>query len=274
MKHLIQSLLPLLLVVALLPACTDSTFRDTRLQGTYIDRSPVGTVDQAYAFYNAGDFRSAYATASPIANDYLNDRYLEAAYVGGLSAMELGDLPQADRLLRQAAGSRDGALSVDATASLGMVYSQQGRYRQAASTLLGAAPKLTGENRAQAYYYAGIAQQKSGQWSQARATLYNAIRFTRDAALQAQIRQQLAATGWTLQAGAFSNAAFAQEQAQAIAQRSVDLGLGSPRLIQSTAANGQSLTLIQVGTFTSYQSAATYRDTLGVTGVIVKAIGE
>ena len=268
---------PLLLAPAALlalPGCTDSTLKETYLEDTYVDQAPTGTVDGAYAAYQARDFAAAYNIARPIAEDYLNPRHLEAAYVAGLSANALGQTGAAERMLRKAVTSKDETLAADASAQLGLVYSQQGRYEAALRVLLWAAERQQGEDKAQSFYYAGIAQQKMGQWSQARATLYNALRHTADPAMEQQVRDQLATTGWTLQVGAFAQADTATTTAQSVADRAARLGLGSPRLVESTDARGQRLTLVQVGTFTSYQSAARYRDHLGATGVIIKPIGQ
>jgi len=265
--------LPLVGVAVLalgLGGCTNSTFKSTHLEGTYIDRSPQGTLDQAAALYASGDYAGAYAIAEPIARDYLSDEQLEAAYTAGLCALALGDLPNADRWLNQALRSQDQTLGADAAASLGMVYARQGRYRRAADILLWAAARQEGEDKAHAFYSAGIAQQKLGQWSQARATLYNALRHTSDVQLQSQIREQLATTGWTLQVGAFDRTANARAQAESVAARAQELGLGLPRLVPSSSNR----TLVQVGVFTSYQSAARYRDSLGAPGVIIKSIGQ
>lgn len=271
MKHFA----PLLLVPAALLAtagCTDSTLKDTYLEDSYVDRAPAGTVDAAYDAYRMGDYAGAWTTAKPIADDYLNPRHLEAAYIAGLSANALGDTRNADWMLRKALTSDNDALAADAGAQLGLVYSQQGRYDEALKLLLWAAEQQEGENKAQSFYYAGVAQQKMGQWSQARATLYNALRHTSDPNMEAQTREQLATTGWTLQVGAYSQQDTATAAAQRVADRANRLGIGLPRLVESTDANGRNLTLVQVGTFTSYQSAATFRDQLGATGVIIKPI--
>ena len=267
---------PLMLsLLALLPlvGCTDSSLKQTYLEDSYIDRAPTGTMDAANNAYQAGDFQAAYANARPIADDYLNPRHLEAAYIAGLSAHRLGDLRSADWLLQKAMTTDDIALKADAAAQLGLVYSAQGRYPQAQQTLLWAVDHLQGESKAQAFYYAGIAQQKQGQWSQARATLYNALRHTTNPNTQQQIQDQLDTAGWTLQVGAFTQPNLANDAAQNIADDASRMGLGAPRLIEARDERGRLLTLVQVGTFTSYQSAARYRDNLGTT-VIIKPIGQ
>lgn len=276
MKLAAPRMTPLLLALPVLVGvvgCTDSTLKQTYLEDTYVDRAPTGTVDDATAAYQYGDHATAYAIAKPIAGDYINPRHEEAAYIAGLSAYAMGRLGEASQLLNKAKASDDPALAADAAGQLGLVYSAQGRYPEAQDTLLWAAERLQGESKAQAFYYAGIAQQKRGQWSQARATLYNALRHTTDPATEAQVREQLATTGWTLQVGAFTQLAAANTAAQNVNDPATRLGLGQPRLVASTDAQGRPLTLVQVGTFTSYQSAARFRDNLG-TAVIIKPIAQ
>ncbi|MEM1355489.1 MAG: SPOR domain-containing protein [Planctomycetota bacterium] len=255
-----------------LAGCRNSGLKGTALEGTYVDQGPTGTVDQARTAYRNGQYDLAYQVAAPIADDIFADDRIDAAYIAGLAGKQVGYLDASAKYLNQALQSKDEQLKTDAAATLGLVYSQQGRYRPAAETLLWAAPRMTGEDAAQAYYYAGIAQQKLGFWSQARTTLILARGATADAGFRQQIEQQIAVTGWTLQVGAFTDAQLAQDQAETVARRAQNMGLGLPRLVPGRAADGTSMTFVHVGQFTSYQSATRYRDQLGATGVIIRAL--
>ena len=62
------------------------------------------------------------------------------------------------------------------------------------NALLSGAKLQEGEDRAQAYLYAGIAQQKIGYWPQARTSLLLARKSTRDPGVVQRIDQQLAVT--------------------------------------------------------------------------------
>jgi len=104
-------------------------------------------------------------------------------------------LAQAERYLRVAVNSRDKAMAADAQSTVGLIYSKQGRYVQAADALLRSARNQTGEDRAQAYFYAGIAQQKLGRWPQARTSLLLSRSSTRDAQLSQRVNTQLAEIG-------------------------------------------------------------------------------
>lgn len=264
----------LLAVLILLPlaGCRSSGLKGTALEGSYVDYGPTGTLDQATAAYQAGQYQTAFNIAGPIADDIYADDRVGAAYIAGLAAKQLGRLQSATRFLNQALSSNDKSLKTDAAATLGMVYSQQGNYQPAADNLLYAGANLTGEDQAQAYYYAGIAQQKLGYWSQARTTLILARGRTADASLRQQIDQQIAVTGWTLQVGAFGQPDLAHEQAEQVAARAQSLGLGLPRLVPGRASDGTPMTFVHVGQFTSYQSASRYRDELGAPGVIIRAL--
>lgn len=255
-----------------LAGCRSSGLKGTALEGTIADQGPTGTVDQATAAYRNGQYDLAYQVAAPIADDRYADNRIDAAYIAGLAGKQLGYLEASARYLNQALKSKDEALKTDAAATLGMVYSQQGNYKAAADTLNWAAPRLSGEDAAQAYYYAGIAQQKMGYWSQARTTLILARGASADAAFRQQVEQQIAVTGWSLQVGAFSDSALARDQAEQVAQRAQSMGLGLPRLVPGRAADGTPMTFVHVGQFTSYQSANRYRDQLGATGVIIRAM--
>ncbi|MGB0768404.1 MAG: tetratricopeptide repeat protein [Phycisphaeraceae bacterium] len=271
MKTLALPLFALSTIVAL-AGCQNSALKGTYLQDTAIDMRSTATIDEVTALYEAGDYQSAYDIGKPIAWDrYRDDRY-EAAYITGLSAQALGDLREADKMLNKAMASPDPSLATDAGDALGLVYSQQGRYAEAQRVLLWAAERLKGERQARAYFYAGVAQQKLGQWSQARTTLILARGLSRDATFKAQIDQQVNVTGWTLQVGAFTDRTRARSQAESIAATSRDLRLGLPRLVDGRTGEGEAVTFVHVGQFTSYQSATRYRDTLGTPGVLIRAL--
>ena len=267
-----------LVLIAALPAmglmtgCTNSVFKGTVLEDTAVDHGPISTIDEITALYEQGDYQTAYDTARPVAWDrYREDRF-EAAYIAGISAQALGRLSDAEKMLLKAIKSKDVSLSTDASDALGLVYSQQGRYTQAKAQLFSAASRLTGERQARAYFYAGIAQQKLGQWSQARTTLVLAKSKSNDAVLRGQIDDQIQVTGWTLQLGAFTDRDRARAQAESIASRSSSMQLGLPRLVSGYTNEGAPVTLVHVGQFTSYQSAIRYRDALGTPGVIIRAM--
>jgi hypothetical protein len=255
-----------------LVGCQNSAFKGTYLEDSYVDQAPTASIEEVTVAYKQGDYQTAYDLGEGIAWDrYRDDRY-EAAYLAGLSAQSLSQLQRADKMLNKAKGSPDPSLATDAADALGLVYSQQERYAEAQRELLWAAERLDGERKARAYFYAGIAQQKLGQWSQSRTTLVLARGLTRDAGFKQQIDQQVNVTGWTLQLGAFTDRESARSLAESIAAKSRDMKLGLPRLVDGTTGDGEAVTFVHVGQFTSYQSATRYRDALGTPGVIIRAL--
>eukprot|EP00752_Nemacystus_decipiens_P014544 g12953.t1 len=272
MNKLAVAALLLTLAAGSLAGCKNSTLKGTYFEDTYIDQAPTATIEEVTVAYNQGDYQTAYDLGRGVAWDrYRTDRY-EAAYIAGLSAQTLGQLHNADKMLNMAKASPDPSLATDSADALGLVYSQQGRYAEAQRELLWAAERLQGERKARAYFYAGIAQQKLGQWSQARTTLILARGLTTDAAFKTQIDSQVNVTGWTLQLGAFTDRASARNLAESIAAKSRDLQLGLPRLVNGTTSEGEAVTFVHVGQFTSFQSATRYRDVLGTPGVIIRAL--
>jgi tetratricopeptide (TPR) repeat protein len=220
----------------------------------------VPTVEAAQAAYDRGDSAQAYDTASRLAQAG-GRRSDEAAYLAGMAAQRMGSLNNAARHFQIAARSTNQALSADALASLGLIYDRQGRYQLAAQTLLSAAEKLHGQDRAQAYFHAAVAQQRIGQWPAARTSLALAQSHSRDEAFRQQVQQQLDVTGYTIQLGAFADAGNAAVAAQRVAAQAAELGIGDPVLVPAQR-NGQSLTLVQVGRFHSFYTAEVFRTRL------------
>lgn len=272
MKKLAIALLFVLPAVLTLTGCQNSALKGTYLEDTYVDQGSNVPIEEVTVAYNQGDYQTAYDLGRPIAWDRFRDDRYEAAYLAGLSAQTLGQLRNAEKMLTKAKASPDPSLTTDAADALGLVYSQQERYAEAQRELLWAAERLDGERKARAYFYAGIAQQKLGQWSQARTTLVLARGLTRDAAFKTQIDQQVNVTGWTLQLGAFLDRDGARNLAESIAAQSRDMRLGLPRLVNGTSSRGETITFVHVGQFTSYQSATRYRDALGTPGVLIRAL--
>ncbi|MEM8737226.1 MAG: SPOR domain-containing protein [Planctomycetota bacterium] len=229
--------------------------------------APPPTLTDANAAYERADFQAAYAYAATIARGEPSEDRASAAYVAGLSARELGRTDRAVRFLRQAAQGFDQDLAADASVTLGLIYSEQEKYALATDALLDAAPRLTGEDRAKAYFYAAVAQQKLGRWATARDHLTLARTASADPQLRQQIENQLAVTGYTLQIGSFNDFVNAQAAADQVAEQARSVGVGEPRLIPNPARPGQ--TLVHLGRFTTYQSAASYRAELGVPGAFV-----
>ncbi len=216
-----------------------------------------------YSAYQAGDFPIAYQRASALASSR-GSVGREAAYMAGMSAYRMGQLDRAEHYLRFAAQETlDRKLTGDAQAGLGLVALRRGDFRAAEIALLTASENLQGEDRANASYFAAVAQQRQGKTNDARANLTLARSLTSDADLRRQIDDQLSVTGYTLQLGAFSSQANAQAMAQRVSGQINLARVGALRVVRALSADGQRLYLVQVGQYSNHASALEGRARLG-----------
>ena len=191
-----------------------------------------------------------------------------AAYIAGLAARQQGKLNLAARWLRRASRQGEEAVVTDARAELGIVYHQQGKYGRAARVLERASQDLLGNDRAQALLFAGIARQKLGDWDQARRQLRFARAAATNSGLKRKINRQLKVTGYTIQVGAFREAANARKAARNWRSKAQNLGLRDPRLV-SGQGQGGGLTSVQLGRFDTVAAANRARQRLGADNAIV-----
>ena len=226
-------------------------------------------VRDATEAYERGDYETAYRKGSSVARSGRDDEQMLGAYVAGMAARRMGDTANAARYLNQAVDAEDERLAADAAATLGILYSEQGRYSDAAHTLLRAAELYTGEDRARAYFHAGIAQQKLGRWPQARTSLILARSASRDPRFWQRVEEQLNVTGYTIQTGAFRDAENAQRAAAELAERAEAAGLSDPRLVRSSDPASGAVTLVQIGEFATFASARAVRDRIGADGAVI-----
>ena len=216
---------------------------------------------QADELYDRGEYVSAYRTAIRVANRENNpDRYL-AGYIAGMSTWKLKDYVNARYYLKIAKQSRDPQLAADAQAALGLVQAELGKHREAVSELLEAAPKLTGNDRANAYLFAAISQQKLGQQQSARTNLLLARRYATAPGIRDQINDLLGVTGYTLQTGAFTKEPNARKAAQQLATTAAPLNLGRTRILSITR-DGKRYYRVQIGEYASVAAANRARNSL------------
>ncbi|MEM0915628.1 MAG: SPOR domain-containing protein [Planctomycetota bacterium] len=227
------------------------------------------TLAEARADYNAGRYTAALAGAERVAraeDPTLSD---EGTYLAGLAASRAGDDRKAERYLNRAAQSADSALAADAAAELGLLYRAQGNQSAAVRAFERAARGLTGNDRAQALFYAAVAQQRLGRWTQARTNLLAARAAAADPALRARIADQLNITGYTVQVGAFSDRTNARRTALELAPAIRDVRLPPPVLARGVDRLGRPLTLVQVGQFATFSAAVRARNRLDLPGAFI-----
>ncbi len=227
-------------------------------------------IDAIRVAYGRGDYAEASRQAQQMMRVGPVAYKDEAAYMAGMSAYRLKATATAERHLQAAAKSSDVALSADALIVLGLIYAQQGKHAAAVRSLLDAVPRLpTGQDRANAYFHAAKAQQKLGQWGQARTSLRLARGSSTDPAFRKRAIQELSVTGFTIQVGAFANQANALRTARKLARKVAAKKLGLFRLVPAVDQNGQAMFLVQAGKYSSHDSANSARDRLGLTSAII-----
>ena len=231
--------------------------------------APRGGADEPFDAYRRHDYAQAYRTGAAMASSGNAAQRDAGAFVAGLSAQKLGDHHNAERYLRRASASTDRGLAADALAQLGLVHAELSQYDLSAGALLEAAVILSGQDRANAYFYGAVAQQKLGRWSQARNNLYLARYASHDPDFHRRVSDQLGITGYTVQIGAYHVQDNAQRKAQQVAQRAIGQRLGAPRLVTGRDRYGRPLTYVQVGEFARFQSARQARKLLGDYSAII-----
>lgn len=225
----------------------------------------------AYGAWQANDFAGAFARSKAVADNmgYPEQTRQEAAYLAGKAGRKIGRRAEAVTLLGQAAESSDKTLRGQALAERGMVQNELERFKDGATSLLAATDLLTGEERALAYFHAGICEQKLNDWTNARIHLINAMRYTADAGLKADIQAQINVTGYTLQVGSFINLDNARRVCAQWKAKTQAMRLADPRVIQSKNAAGMEVFLVQVGQFSTFASARQRQGLLGANGGVV-----
>lgn len=220
--------------------------------------------------YSLGAWNEAYTEADAVRrtarNPLLRD---EAAYLAGLAAYRLGDAANAERLLTPLVNNPDDQLAANASATLGLLALSRNQLELAVERFQAAQKGLTGQDRAEAAYHAGLAHQRLGQAGQARTQFILARAASDDQDFLARVGAELESTGFTLQLGAFSSVENAERFAASLADSPVTRRLGEPRIVAQEQADGGTLYLVRVGRFSSLQSAISTRDTLAIRPALV-----
>jgi len=231
---------------------------------------PYASLADANGAYQRGDYPQAYAFASAISNDGPSLDRFEAAYIAGLAATQLGQDAKAVKHLKRAVRAYDKQMASDAGVMLGLAYARQGLDAEAAQTLIGAAPGQPSESQAKAYYHAADAQQRLGRWASARDYLLLSKSKTQDATLVAAIEERLAVNGFTLEIGSFADPANAEAAAAKYDAVAKEVGIKGTRMVEDPARAGR--VRVHVGEFSTFASAASYREPLGLPEAFVVPI--
>lgn len=265
-------------VIAVLSGC---------FSGLGCESSPSnGTLQRANKEYQSGNFADAESTAAKAMSNSEGDAKHQAAYVAGMSAYQQGKLREAEGSLLVAAESTVPDTAGRAKAMLGMIRMKQERASEAAMHFSAAASLLKGEDATNAAALAAAAYQKAGNESAARTWSARAAgrsapssgsssstawssHVTRDPGASSRPNASappMAAPlgkGYTLQVGAFKDRQHAQRAAADAQGVSQDNGLGGVRIVASDDSFGQTLHLVQVGSFETRAAASAARQRIG-----------
>ncbi len=192
----------------------------------------------AEAAYRRGDFAAAERLGREAEQSSHGLEREEAAYIAGLGAAKLGDLDKAARNLQIAAGSADTDL-----AALRQRVARRGR---AARGEAGASQQAF--RRATASpdpWIADRAERLAGSGSGARGAA----------------SPSGPASGFVVQAGAFSTEQAARGRASALGSTVRQAGFGEPRVVRILAKDGRSLWAVQIGAFVDRRQAGAARST-------------
>ncbi len=230
---------------------------------------PRESLSAARTAFDAGDYERAYVYSSRVMQAGLLGPRHEAAYMAGISAYRMNNLSEAQRLLDIAVKSTDRSIKGKSLAMLGLIHADRRQYAGASQKLTLAAKHLTGQDRANAYFYAAQAEQKLNRPANARTLLALAQRDNNNPALAHQINQQMGATGYTIQIGAFNDAEAARAAGEQVLIKSQRLRIGYPRVEHVQQDDGSTIHLLQIGRFSTFESAATQRLELGVNDAVI-----
>ena len=145
--------------------------------------------------YKRGDYVTAYRDGARLAKRGKPAQRREAAYLAGLAAYRLEQFEAAQRYLTTAAGDDQPQIAGGALVTLGLIYSEAGRHEAAGEAFVRGARKLSGEDRALAYFHASTAAGKQRRWTEQRTYLNLARSISHDGKLRRQIDRQLAVVG-------------------------------------------------------------------------------
>lgn len=255
--------------------------------------------------YRTGQYAAAYSEASRAASDGPAGQREQAALIAGESAHAMNRFDDAERWLAPLVTSRNQRIAGEAGASMGLVAQQRAEHDRAVRYLTTAAPRLTGDDRARAWLYAGDSARLARRAQEAKGYYQNAEQAARDdRTLKATIASRLAGGpvpsyggqststlgtpaptpspvagstprgGWTIQAGAFSTRDRANQHAAGLSGRAASAGLDTPRVVAISDSRGRLLFAVRIGRFATEADARSARARIGGDAVVSRATGE
>lgn len=251
--------------------------------------------------YNAGSFSEAQDAAGAVAKAASGSEKERAQLIAGLAANARDRDYEAEPYLRPLLESSDQSISGRAGAGMGLIAQRAGKHARAVELFTDSARKTEGAQAARAWLYAGDSYRSLGEDAKSREAYAKASSLaTSDASLLALIESRKAPpsvvvgptirggafapngtkqTGqpgagslgkFTLQVGAFGSRQRAQATADKLLQLTTGLGLGTPRVID-TSVKGRAVTVVQIGRFATQESAENARRRVGSGSFVTRA---
>ena len=223
-----------------------------------------GELGPALNDYHQQRYAGAKSRAEIVAQGATGREREEAIYLAGISAFQLGDVPEAEKHLRDASHASDAEIGGRAKAMLAIVRMRQGRYREAGDLYSGAAKQLQGADAAEAAQQAAIAyreagdMEKSQQWAKASAGSSGSGALTGDPTSPIRLASRMNAVSpnsFSLQVGVFREKDRAEKAAKAarpLAQRGA---MGPVRVVPSVEVSGETVYIVQFGEFKTREAA-------------------
>ncbi len=243
--------------------------------------------------YSAGKYAEAQDAAAAVAKNASGSEKERAQLIAGLAANARDRDYEAEPFLRPLLESSDQNISGRAGAAMGLIAQRAGKHAKAVELLTSSAAKLEGHQAARAWMYAGDSYRSLGEDAKTREAYSRASTLAAtDATLKSLIDSRMnppsVAGGsssrpgvpslagvrpdhpanahpngkYTLQVGAYGSRQRAQATADKLLGLTTGLGLGAPRVIDTTV-KGKTVTVVQIGRFADQQAAESARRRVG-----------
>ncbi|MDX2114740.1 MAG: SPOR domain-containing protein [Planctomycetota bacterium] len=227
-----------------------------------------GSSSKALELYESGRYEEAISEGDRAASGSGTsaDR---GTLIAGLSALELKRYAEAERRLKPLVYNTNAEIAGRAQAGIGLCQVARDRFSAAAVNLSSAGRRLSGDEGAQAHYFAGECYAVQGRLEAAKLAYEAAQAKAESPELKKRIAGRLSASEYTLQVGAFSSEQNARRTLAAVSRRAASANVGTASIVSLPDVTGRTIHLVQIGRFTTRQEAAAARTRLGTDAVVV-----
>lgn len=227
---------------------------------------------KAFAAYEGGRYAESYAVADKLVGRSGGETRDRARFLAGMSAYQLDRPNDAVRHLIGLTRNKNDEVAGPAAATVGLAYAKQKRHTSAIVQFQNAVKRLVGEDQAQAYYHLALSEKAVGRTASASTHLSLAYSKAKSAKLKDVSRGKISTVGYTLQLGAFLSNAKAKTLVKNMSYGARRAGLGEPRVV-TLREGGKTMYLVQVGRFSTNDSALRAKEKLGFKDAYIKRLG-